>query len=70
MVGKLNDMVTAAVVVDSTPKVKPVEQQDFAQVRPVETQQQSALKSLDTQAAKEEEQKKQEGRLEPGTMSE
>ena len=73
MVGKLNDMVTAAVVVDSTPKAQPVGEHDFAQLKPVDTaaQSTSALKSLDTQAAKEEEQKEKEGRLiEPGTMSE
>jgi len=65
MVGKLNDMVTAAVVVDSTPKAKPVGEQDFAQIKPVTTIPQ------DAQAAKDaKEQEKEEGRLVPGTMSE
>ena len=64
MVGKLNDMVTAAVVVDSAPNTKPVDARDFAQLKPVE------FKPQDEQAAKEEEQKEKEGRLQPGTISE
>ena len=77
MVGKLNEMVTAAVVVDSAPKTKASDAQSLnatASIRPVDSKQPSAsvLKTLDTQAAKEEEQKKQEqeGKLKPGTMSE
>lgn len=72
MVGKLNDMVTAAVVVDSTPKTQPVGEHDFAQLKPVNNaaQSTSALKSLDTRAAKEEEQEKEGRLIEPGTMSE
>lgn len=66
MVGKLNDMVTAAVVVDSAPNTKPVNEKDFAQIKPVEWK----PKEKDAQTAKEEEQKEKEGRLEPGTMSE
>ena len=64
MVGKLDDMVTAAVVVDSTPKTAPISEKDFAQV-----QQQSALKPSVTQVAKEQEQG-EERLVEPGTMSE
>ncbi len=66
MVGKLNDMVTAAVVVDSTPKAKPVGEQDFAQIKPI-----TAIPQ-DAQAAKDakEQQEKEEGHLVPGTMSE
>ena len=70
MVGKLNDMVAAAVVADSAAKTGAAAQQPAAvDLRP------SAVKVptiQDRQAAKEEEQKKQEqeGRLEPGTMSE
>ena len=68
MVGKLNDMVTAAVVVDSTPKAKPVEQQDFAQVRPVA--QEEAAQLPKTAQQQQEEEKEKEGRIAPGTMSE
>lgn len=66
MVGKLNDMVKAAVVVDSAPNTKPVGEQDFAQVKPVE------IKPVDKvlSPAEKEEQKEQESRLQPGTMSE
>lgn len=70
MVGKLNDMVAAAVVADSAAKTGAAAQQPAAvDLRP------SAVKVptiQDRQAAIEEEQKKkeQEGRLEPGTMSE
>jgi len=71
MVGKLNDMVAAAVVADSATKTGAAVAQQPATVdlRP------SAVKVptiQDRQAAKEEEQKKQEqeGRLEPGSMSE
>ena len=73
MVGKLNDMVSAAMVVDSSNKTGGVlSSQDFAQIKPVETQPSStsALKAQSLQEAKEEEQKEQEGRLAPGTMSE
>ena len=66
MVGKLNEMVTAAVVVDSAPNTKPVGEQDFAQVRPVETK--PAEKVLTP--AEKEEQKEKEARLQPGTMTE
>jgi len=66
MVGKLNDMVTAAVVVDSAPKTTPVGEQDFAQVKPVaDVKQQSALKPLVT-----EDEQGQKRLVEPGTMSE
>lgn len=66
MVGKLNDMVTAAVVVDSAPKAQPISEKDFAQVRqPVE-----AKKPLNVLTPAEKEEAKQEARLEPGTMSE
>ena len=69
MVGKLNDMVTAAVVADSATKAG-----NSATVAPkIETKQPSAVKVptvKDVQAAKDEEKKEQEGRLEPGTMSE
>jgi len=71
MVGKLNDMVAAAVVADSATKTGAA-----AQVKPATVDlRPSAVKVptiQDRQAAKEEEQKKQEqeGRLEPGTMSE
>ena len=69
MVGKLNDMVTAAVVVDSTPKVAPVGEQDFARIKPVaDTGQTSALKPLGTPAAKED--AKEDSHIEPGTMTE
>lgn len=74
MVGKLNDMVSAAVVVDSSSKTGgALSSQDFAQIKPVETQPSSTstLKPLSPQEAKkEEEQKEKEGRLAPGTMSE
>ena len=66
MVGKLNDMVTAAVVVDSAPNTKPISEKDFAQIKPVDLK----PKEQDVLAPKDEEQKEQEGRLEPGTMSE
>ena len=66
MVGKLNDMVTAAVVVDSAPNTKPISEKDFAQIKPVNL----TPKEQDVLAPKDEEQKEQEGRLEPGTMSE
>ena len=72
MVGKLNDMVSAAMVVDSSSKTGALSSQDFAQIKPVETQPSStsALKAQSLQEAKEEEQKEKEGRLLPGTMSE
>jgi len=67
MVGKLNDMVTAAVVVDSAPKAQPISEKDFAQVKqPVEAPQ----KPLNVLTPAEKEEAKQEARLEPGTMSE
>ena len=65
MVGKLNDMVTAAVVVDSASSTKPVSESDFAQLKPVETK---PLDKVLTPAEKAEEEQKE--RLEPGTMSE
>ena len=70
MVGKLNDMVAAAVVADSANKSGSATTQSAAvDLRP------SAVKVptvQDVQTAKEEEKEKkeQEGRLEPGTMSE
>ena len=68
MVGKLNDMVAAAVVADSANKAGSATTQSTAvDLRP------SAVKVptvQDVQAAKEEEKKEQEGRLAPGTMSE
>ena len=69
MVGKLNDMVAAAVVADSANKTGGVTQSDFVDLRPSATK---VPTIQDRQAAKEEEQKKQEqeGHLEPGTMSE
>ena len=69
MVGKLNDMVTAAVVVDSTPKASDVQSKPVADIK---SQTPATLtKPQDVQAAKEEEKKQQEeGRLQPGTMSE
>ena len=74
MVGKLNDMVSAAVVVDSSNKTGAINPQDFAKIKPVESQPSSAseLKPLSPQEAKEAEKKEQEQekRLEPGTMSE
>ena len=66
MVGKLNDMVTAAVVVDSAPKAQPISEKDFAQVK----QPTQAPKTLDALTPAEKEEAKQEARLEPGTMSE
>ena len=68
MVGKLNDMVTAAVVVDSTPKAQPVSEKDFAQVQPVK--QPVAAKPLEALTPAEKEEQEQKSRLEPGTMSE
>lgn len=71
MVGKLNDIVAAAVVADSAAKTG-----NSAAVAPkIEAKQPSAVKVptvKDVQAAKDEEkkEKEQEGRLEPGTMSE
>ena len=62
MVGKLNDMVAAAMVADSASKTGGAAQPATVDLRP------SAVKVptvQDRQAAKEE-----EGRLEPGTMSE
>ena len=72
MVGKLNDMVTAAVVVDSAPKTQPVSEKDFAQVKPVTQQSQEsvAAKPLAALTPAEKEEQKQEARLQPGTMSE
>ena len=75
MVGKLNDMVSAAVVVDSTSKTgSMVTSKDFAQIKPVESQPSAAsdLKPQTLQEVKEAEQKEKEkeGRLAPGTMSE
>ena len=72
MVGKLNDMVTAAVVVDSAPKTQPVSEKDFAQVKPVtqQPQQSTAAKPLAALTPAEKEEQKQEARLQPGTMSE
>ena len=66
MVGKLNDMVTAAVVVDSASSTKPVSESDFAQLKPVETK---PLSKVLTPAEKAEEEQK-ETLLQPGTMSE
>ena len=69
MVGKLNDVVAAAVVADSATKAS-------GMVAPqIESKQPSAVKVptvKDVQATKDEEkkEKEQEGRLEPGTMSE
>ena len=66
MVGKLNDMVTAAVVVDSAPSTKPVSEKDFAELK-----QPVSAKPLDALTpAEKEEQKEKESRLQPGTMSE
>ena len=67
MVGKLNDMVTAAVVVDSAPSTKPVGEQDFAQVKPVATK---PVDKVLTPAEKEEQKEKEARLLQPGTMSE
>ncbi len=79
MVGKLSDMVTAAVVVDSTPKVKSSDAQSqnvSAQAQPVEKapSQSSMLKLQEAQQEellkKGEEDKKKGDHLKPGTMSE
>lgn len=79
MVGKLSDMVTAAVVVDSTPKVKSSDAQAqnvTTQAQPVEKapSQSGMLKLQDVKQEdllkKGEEEKKQEDRLKPGTMTE
>lgn len=86
MVGKLDNMVTAAVVIDSaltaksssaqtqnaTTKIKPVESE---QEQPASQTTLSSLKTLeptstDPTKKAEEEDKKQPGRLEPGTMDE
>ena len=61
------DMVTAAVGANSAPSTKPVGEQDFAQIKPVTTRQ--PVDKVLTPAEKEE-QKEQEARLQPGTMSE
>ena len=71
MVGKLNDVVAAAVVADSATKTGG----STAVAPKIESKQPSAVKVptvKDVQAAKDEEkkEKEQEGRLEPGTMSE
>ena len=66
MVGKLNDMVAAAVVVDSAPKAQPISEKDFAEIKqPVE-----ASKPLEALTPAQQEEQEKEGRLEPGTMSE
>ena len=80
MVGKLSDMVTAAVVVDSTPKVKSSDAQSqnvSAQFQPVEKapSQTSVLKLQDAKQEDllkkgEDDKKQKEDRLKPGTMSE
>ena len=80
MVGKLNDMVTAAVVIDSTPKVKSSDAQSLnatAQIKPAESKQSSLssmLRTNETARAADSDKKAQEEekerRLEPGTMSE
>ena len=67
MVGKLNDMVAAAVVADSASKTSGVAQSDFVDLRPSATKVPTVQ---DVQAKEEEEKKEQEGRLAPGTMSE
>ena len=64
MVGKLNDMVTAAAVVESTPKTTPVEQQEAARVK------QEEAKLPKTAQQQQEEEKEKQGRIAPGTMSE
>lgn len=72
MVGKLNDMVAAAVVADSATKTGG----SAIPAPPSESKHSSALKVptvKDVQAAKDEKKKEEEqkeGRLEPGTMSE
>ena len=66
MVGKLNDMVAAAVVVDSAPKAQPISEKDFAEIKqPVD-----AAKPLEALTPAQQEEQEKEGRLEPGTMSE
>ena len=74
MVGKLNDMFTAAAVVDSASKTKPIGEQDFARLRPVDSQapSSSTLKSLNTltDKQKEEQEQAQKSGLQVGTMSE
>jgi len=71
MVGKLNDMVAAAVVIDSTPRTNSNEAQSV--IKPVESQPASTIKSQDAKVAeftKPGEEEKKEGHLQPGTMSE
>ena len=74
MVGKLNDMVAAGVVVDSASKSQPVSGKDFAQIKPVASQPASVkpadAKPLNVLTPAEKEEQKQEARLQPGTMSE
>jgi len=76
MVGKLNDMVSAAVVVDSTDKLNSISSQDFAKIKPIETQPSSTStikpqpQSLPSAKDEEQQEKEKEGRLQPGTMSE
>ena len=70
MVGKLNEMVTAAVVVDSAPNTKPVGEQDFAQIKPVAPQSITSKPADKVLTPAEKEEQKQEARLQPGTMSE
>ena len=78
MVGKLSDMVTAAVVVDSTPKVKSSDaQSQSVSAQPVEKapSQASVLKVQDAKQEElfkkgEDDKKQKEDRLKPGTMSE
>ena len=73
MVGKLNDMVAAAVVVDSTPRVNANEAQSV--VKPVEPKPSSAsaIKPQDAKATeipKSGEEEKQDEHIQPGTMTE
>ena len=76
MVGKLNDMVSAAVVVDSTDKLNSISSQDFAKIKPIDTQPSSTStikpqpQSLTSAKDEEQQEKEKEGRLQPGTMSE
>ena len=70
MVGKLNDMVTAAVVVDSAPNTKPVGEQDFAQIKPIAQKPTADANKILTPAEKKEQEQEQESALQPGTMSE
>ena len=72
MVGKLNDVMTAAVVLDSTPKTSSSETKSDSLLKSAETQNASvsATKSQDAQAAKPGEEKEKGTHLEPGTMSE